>query len=93
VLNHHECYGKALFLVKWKGYPNSNNSWKPLECSENAMDLVQAWWTDNMPGDEFPVETGFITMSYTPTTPSWTQFEYEGPVDINLFKPYFRNQV
>jgi len=51
------------------------------------MDFVQAWWTDNMPGDEFPVETRFITMSYTPTTPSWTQFEYEGPVDIDFSSP------
>jgi len=56
------------------------------------MDLVQAWWTDNMPGDEFPVETGFITMSYTQTTPSWTQFEDEGLVDSGFFKPYFESE-
>ena len=55
------------------------------------MDLVQAWWTDNMPGDKFPVETGFITMSYTSTTPSWTQFKNEEPVDCNLLKPYFES--
>jgi len=92
VLDHGEGYGKAQFLVKWKEYPNSDNSWEPLECLENAMDLVQAWWTDNMPGDEFPVETGFITMAYTATTRSWTQFEGEGPVDSDFFKPYFESE-
>jgi len=91
VLDYRAHYGKAQFLVKWKGYANSDNSWKPLECLENAMDLVQAWWTDNMPGDEFPVETGFITMSYTPTTPSWTQFVDKGPVDRDFFKPYLKS--
>ena len=92
VLAHRECYGKAQFLVKWKGYPNSDNSWEPLECLETAMDLVQAWWTDNMPGDKFPVETGFITMYYTSTTPNWTQFEDEGPVDSDFFKLYFESE-
>jgi len=92
VLDHRELYGKAQFLVKWKGYPNSDNSWEPFECLENAINLVQAWWTDNMPADEFPVETGFITMSYSPTTPSRTQFEDEGPVDSDFFKPYFASE-
>ena len=87
MLDHRERYGKAQFVVKWKGYLNSDNSSEPLECLQNAMDFVQAWWTDNMHGDEFPVETRFITMSYTPTTPSWIQFEDEGPVDRDLFKP------
>ena len=92
VLDHREWYGKAQFLVKWKEYSISDNSWELLEYLENAMDLVQAWWTDNMPGDEFPVETGFITMSYTPTTPSWTQFEDERPVASDFFKPYFESE-
>jgi len=92
VLDHRDRYGKAQFLVKWKGYPNSDNSWEPLECLENAIDLVQAWWTEKMPGDEFPVETGFITMSYTPTMPSWTQFDDEGPVDSHSFQRDFESK-
>jgi len=92
VLDHRERYSKAQFLVQWKQYPNSDNSWEQLECLENAMDFVHAWWTDNMPGDEFPVETGFITMPFTPTTPSWTQFQDEGPVDRHFFKPYFESE-
>ena len=92
VLDHCECYGKGQFLVKWKGYPNSDNSWEPMQCLENAIDLVQAGWTNNMPGDEFPVETGFITMSYTLTTPGWTQYEDEGPFDSDFFKPYFESE-
>jgi len=92
VLDHHERYGKAQFLVKWKGYPNSDNSWERLECLENVMDLVQAWWTDNIPGNEFPVETGFITMSYTVTTARRTGFEDQGPVAGHFFKPYFESE-
>jgi len=69
VLDHRELYGKTQFLVKWKGYPNSDNHWERLECLANAMDLVQAWWTDNIPGEPFPAVTEFINMSYTPTTP------------------------
>jgi len=92
VLDHHERYGKAPFLVKWNGYPNSDNSWELLECLKNAMDLVQTWWTDNICGNEFLVETGFMTISYTPTTPSRTQFEYEGPVNSDFFKPCFESE-
>jgi len=93
VLDHREHYGKAQFVFKWKGYPNSDNSRERLECVENAIDLVQAWWTDNMPGDEFPVETGFIAMSYTPTTPSWAQVEDEGPVNSDFVQALFRKRV
>jgi len=92
VMDHRECYGKAQFLLKWNGYSNSDNGWEPLKCLENAIDLVQAWWTDNMPGNEFPVETGFITMSYTPTTPSWSQFENKVLVDSDCFKPHFESE-
>jgi len=45
-----------------------------------------------MPGDGFPVETGFITMSYSETTPGWTEFEDEGPVDCDFFKPYLESE-
>jgi len=44
-----------------------------------------------MPGDKFPVETGFITKSYTATMPSGTQFEDEGPVDSDFFEPHFES--
>jgi len=39
--------------VEWKGYPNRENSLKPVEGLENAEDLLQVWWTDNMPGKNF----------------------------------------
>jgi len=91
-LDDRERYGKAQSVEKCRGYPNSDNSWEQLECHENTMDLVQAWWTNNMPGDEFPVESGFITMSYTPTTPTWTQFKHGRPIDSDFFKPCFASE-
>jgi len=38
----------------WKGYPNRKNSWEVVDGLENAEDLVQAWWNNNMPREEFP---------------------------------------
>ena len=68
ILDHRERHGMGQFLVKWKGYPNSENSWEQIEGLENAQDLVQAWWTNNMPGGEFPiVSSGYITVCFTPT--------------------------
>jgi len=60
--------GRGQFLVKWKGYPNSENSRKLVKGLENTEDLVQAWWTDTMLGDEFPtVFSGYIAVCFTPT--------------------------
>ena len=50
ILDFRERHGRGQFLVKWKVYPTSVNSWEPVEGLENAEDLVQAWWADNMPG-------------------------------------------
>jgi len=50
ILHPRTRYVRGQFLVKWKGYPNSENSWKPVEELKNVEDLVQAWWTGNMPG-------------------------------------------
>jgi len=83
IMNHRERYGRGLFLVKWKRYPNSENRWEPLEGLENATDLVQAWWTDNMPGEEFAtvflVILRFVflllgmVLSSTPRSLRWTR--------------------
>ena len=78
------------FLVKWKGYAASENSWEPVEGLENAEDLVEAWWTDNMPGEpeEFPtVFSGYITVCFTPTKDGFQKY-YDGPaVDKGFWEP------
>lgn len=35
------------YLVKWKGYPDSENSWEPLKHRKHAEKLRQKWHKDN----------------------------------------------
>ena len=54
ILDFRERHSRGQFLVRWKGYPTSENSWEPVEGLENAEDLVQGRWMDNRSGEEFP---------------------------------------
>jgi hypothetical protein len=36
-------HGKPYYMIKWKGYPSSDNSWEPLRHLEHCDDLVQAF--------------------------------------------------
>jgi len=75
--------------VKWKGYPNSENSWEPVEGLENMEDLVQVWWTDNMPGEEFPtLFSGYITVCFTLTKCGYEQHSEEQRVDLGFWEPH-----
>jgi len=68
ILDHKTRHGRGQFLVKWKGYPNGENSWEPVKGLENAEDLVQAWWTNNMSWKEFlTVFSGYITVCFSCT--------------------------
>ncbi|EPB88450.1 hypothetical protein HMPREF1544_04685 [Mucor circinelloides 1006PhL] len=35
---------KLQYLVKWKNYPDSDNTWEPAEAVENAKQLVDEYW-------------------------------------------------
>ena len=72
-----------------KGYPNSKNNWELVEGLENAEDLVQAWWTDNMAGDESPtVFTHYITVCCTPTKNDYEQSSAEPAVDLGFWESH-----
>ena len=76
-------------MVKWKGYPNSEKSWEPMEGLETAEELIQAWWTDNMPGEEFPtVFSGYISVCFSPTKDGWEYYSEEASVDKGLWEPH-----
>jgi len=89
ILDHRTRHGRGQFLVKWKGYPNSENSWERMEGLENAEDLVQAWWTDNLPGEEVPtVFSGYLTVRFTPTKDGYEQHSAEPTVDLGFWEPH-----
>ncbi|KAG0642380.1 hypothetical protein HOY80DRAFT_1036814 [Tuber brumale] len=47
-----------------------------------GRDTQQSWWTDNMPGDEFPaVFSGFIPMCYSPTKHVFESYQNVPAVD------------
>jgi len=76
--------------VKWKGYPNGENSWEPVEGLENAEDLVQAGWTDKIPGEEFAtVFSGYSRVCFTPTKKGYEQHSEEPTVDVGFREPHF----
>ena len=75
--------------MKWKGYLNRENSGDLVEGFENAEDLVQAWWTDNLPGEEFPtVFSGYITVSFSPTKDDYEQYFEDSTVDLGFWEPH-----
>ena len=89
ILDFRERPGRGQFLVKWKGYPSSENSWEPIEGLENAKDMVEAWWTDNMPGDEFPtIFSSFITVGFSPIRDGFEVFVDEPAVDKGFWEPH-----
>ena len=89
ILDYRERYGRGQFLVKWKGYPNSENSWEPVEGLENAQDVVQEWWTDKMPGEEFHIVfSGYITICFTSTKEGFEQHAEEPKVDKGFWEPH-----
>jgi len=61
-----------------------------VERLENAEDLVQAWWTDNMPGEKFPaVFSGYITVGFAHTKDRYEQHSEEPTVDMGFWEPHW----
>ena len=60
-----------------------------MEGVENTEDLVQAWWADNMPGEEFAtVFSGYITVFFTPTKDGYEQHSEEPTVHLGFWEPH-----
>ena len=43
ILDYRVRYGRGQFLIKWKDYPASENSWESIEGLKHAEEMVQAW--------------------------------------------------
>jgi len=89
ILDDRTRHGRGQFLVQWKGYPNSENSWEPVEGLENAEDLAQASWTYNKPGEEFAtLFSVYIRVWFTPTKDSYEQHSEEPGMDLGFWEPH-----
>ncbi|KAJ3299536.1 hypothetical protein HK104_008511 [Borealophlyctis nickersoniae] len=44
ILTHKKQKGKVLYLVKWLGYDENDNSWEPQENLVSAKELLDAYW-------------------------------------------------
>ena len=42
--------GKVQYQVKWQNYPDSQNTWEPIEHLDNVMDLVEKFEQENRKG-------------------------------------------
>ena len=47
ITGHRTRYGRKQFLVKWKGYPTSENSWEPERNLDHAQKLLKAFRRSN----------------------------------------------
>jgi hypothetical protein len=43
ILAHRGATGKRAYLVKWKGYPTSSNSWEPFSNFDDT-DCIRLYW-------------------------------------------------
>jgi hypothetical protein len=43
ILTHRVRRGKVLYLVKWKGYDDTENTWEPVESLENTKELLKEY--------------------------------------------------
>ena len=59
-----------------------------MEGLEHTEEMVQAWWTDNMIGEEFPVYSGRITIGFSSNEAGLTEYVDEWPVDKGFWDPY-----
>lgn len=51
ILAHTKQQGKIFYLVKWKNYPDSENTWEPEACF-NSRDLIKEYWKKVREEDE-----------------------------------------
>ena len=42
--------GKALYLVKWVGFPESQCTWEPIDHLDKVLDMVESFNKDYVPG-------------------------------------------
>ena len=66
ILAHRKRQGKTYYLVKWKGYPDSDNSWIPWFNVEHAPELVAKFHKENPSAPRRLNATLFAALTFVP---------------------------
>ena len=91
ILDYREQRGNPEFLIRWKGFSRDDDSWEPFENLENAQELVQKWWDHNMPGEDRPYATAFITIGWQPDKAANRERATE-PEPFEFWQPYTNSE-
>jgi hypothetical protein len=98
ILDSRLCRGRYEYLVKWRGFPSSENSWEPVENVENAPQII-ARFHELHPGAPRQIErTAFASLKFQPyenlteVISALHHFDWINESDINIFPHKFQPQ-
>jgi len=96
IINHHfYSQGRQLqYLIKWKGYPHSNNTWEPVS-NLHTNDLLSAYHCKHPLGDKSKCKVQVCTLSnWTPqSTPSISLLTLSSRLLVSIMHPTGRKHL
>ena len=88
ILDYRRQGNRDEFLVHWKGYERTDDSWEPIENLDHSLDLIQEYWDENHPNEQTPkITSHYIKTSWQPMEVSTTPYPTtDAPADF--WEPY-----
>ena len=88
ILDYRRQGNRDEFLVHWKGYERTDDSWEPIENLDHSLELIQEYWDKNHPNEPTPkITSHYIKTSWQPMEVSSTPYHTDDtPADF--WEPY-----